>query len=139
MYCLCLCCYYCCCCCCYYCYCYIDVICIVCLIIHLNTYFRKQMHNYNNTSSLLWFTKPFYPIGKQLALSLEVTRYFRLYLKIGWTSVKPSRKHWILTRNNQCLHTWVPLITAYGWSLSDVKARCSLFTYSWSVVYWQGV
>ena len=34
--------------------------------------------------------RPDGPIGKQRALSLEVTCNFRLYLKIGQTSVKPS-------------------------------------------------
>ena len=36
-------------------------------------------------------------IGKQRALRLEVTCNFRLYVKIGRTSVKPSWKHWIST------------------------------------------
>ena len=50
-------------------------------------------------------------IGKQRALSLEVTCNFRLYLKIGWTSVKPSWKHRLFTSNYRCLHTGVPYIT----------------------------
>ena len=55
-------------------------------------------------------------MGKHLALSLEVTCIFRLYLKIGRTSVQPSWKHWIFTSNYRHLHTWVPYITAYGWN-----------------------
>ena len=46
-------------------------------------------------------------IGKQRALSCEVTCTLRLYLKIGRTSVKPSWKHWIFTNNYHSLHTYV--------------------------------
>ena len=34
--------------------------------------------------------------GKQWALSRKVTCNFRPYLELGWTSVKPNLKHWIL-------------------------------------------
>jgi len=47
-------------------------------------------------------------IGKQQALSLEVTCNFKLYLRIGRTSVKPSWKIWIFMINYRCLHTGVP-------------------------------
>jgi len=38
-------------------------------------------------------------IGKPRVLSREVTCHFRIYLKIGRPSVKPSWKHCILMRN----------------------------------------
>jgi len=68
-------------------------------------------------------------IDKQQAESLDVTCNFRLYLKLGRTSVKPSWKHWIFTSNNSCLHTGVPYNSAYSWNRPNVKAQCSLFTY----------
>jgi len=51
-------------------------------------------------------------IGKQRALSLQVTCNFRLYLNIGRTSVNPSLKHRIFTCNYRCLHTRVSYNTA---------------------------
>jgi len=47
-------------------------------------------------------------IGKQRALSCEVTCNLRLYLKIWRTSVEPSWKHCIFTSNYRCLPTGVP-------------------------------
>jgi len=69
-------------------------------------------------------------IGKQRALNLEVTCNYRLNLKMGQTSVKPSWKHRLFTSNYHCLHTGVPYKTAYGWNRPNVKAQCSLFTYT---------
>ena len=69
-------------------------------------------------------------IGKQRALSLEVTCNFRLYFKKGQTSVKLSWKNWIITSNYHCLHTWVPSNNGYGWNMPNVKAQCSLFIYT---------
>ena len=63
-------------------------------------------------------------------MSREVTCYFRLNLKIGRTSVKPSWKHWIFTGKYHCLHTGVPYNRPYGWNRPNVKAQCSLFTFS---------
>jgi len=73
-------------------------------------------------------------ISKQRALSLEVTCNFRLHLKIGWTYVKPSWKHWIFKRNYHCLHTGIPYTTAYGWNRPMFNAQCSLFIYSYTFV-----
>ena len=69
-------------------------------------------------------------IGKQRALSREVTCHFRHYLKIGLTSIKPSWKHWTFTSNYRCLHTGVPYNAASGWIRQHGKAQCSLSTYS---------
>ena len=80
--------------------------------------FRRRHHIYIDT------------IGKQRALSLEVTCSFRLYLKIGRSSVNTNWKHWLSTSNYHCLQTGVPYNTDYGWIGSNVKARCSLFTYN---------
>jgi len=55
-------------------------------------------------------------IGKQQALSLDVTCNFRLYLNIGRTSVNQSWKHRLFTSNYRCLHTGVPYNTVYGWN-----------------------
>jgi len=69
-------------------------------------------------------------IGKQRALSLEVTCNFRLNLNIGQTSVKPSWKHWIFTGKYSCLHTEVPYNRPYGWNRPNVEAQCWLLTYN---------
>ena len=45
-------------------------------------------------------------------------------------SVKPCWKHWLFTSNYGCLHTGVPYNTACGWNRPNVKAQCSLFTYT---------
>ena len=55
----------------------------------------------------------------------EVTCNFRLYLKMGRTSVKPRWKHLIFTSNYRCLHTGVPYNTTYGWNRPIIKAQCS--------------
>ena len=64
-------------------------------------------------------------------MSLQVTYKFRIFLKIGLTSVEPSWKHWLFTSNYRCLHTEVPYNTVHGWNRLNVKAQCSLFTYNW--------
>ena len=93
------------------------------VLVHLLYTFRSIHVSLNLYKKCLW-TK-----CKQRALSLEVTCDFRLYLKIGRTSVKPSWKHWIFTSNYRCLNTGgVPYNTVNGWNRPNVKAQCSLFT-----------
>jgi len=69
-------------------------------------------------------------IGKQRALSREVTCNFRLNLNLGRTSVEQSWNHWIFTSKYRCLHTEVPYYRPYGWNRPKGKVQCSLFTYT---------
>jgi len=68
-------------------------------------------------------------IGKQRALSREVTCKYSLYLKLWQTSVKLSWKHWLFTSKYRCLHRG-PFNTTYGWNRPSGNAQCSLFTYN---------
>ena len=66
-------------------------------------------------------------IGKQRALSREVTCNFTLNLKIGRTSVNQVESNEYSRSNYHCLDTEVPNNTVYGWNRPNVKAQCSLF------------
>ena len=82
------------------------------------TYYNKK--HYINKEALL---STHWPLSRELACK------FRLYLEIGWTSVKPHWKHCIFASNYHCLHTGVPYNTVCGWNRLNVKAQCTLFTY----------
>jgi len=83
---------------------------------------------------LLLLQPMFTCMGKHRALSREVTCNFRLYFKLGRTSVNPSWTNWIFTSNYRCPHTGVPYNTAYGWNRPNFKAQCSLFTYTCALI-----
>ena len=78
-------------------------------------------------------------IGKHKALSRKVICNYRLYVKIGRTSVKPSWKHWTFRSNYRCLHTGVPYNIDYGWNRLNVKAQIlALYLYvymQWFIVW----
>ena len=89
---------------------------------------------------LLFLTNPWgipITISKHRALSREVTCNLRLYLKIAWTRVKPSWKHWIFTSNYRCLCTCVRFNTALVGitQMSRLNARCLPISIGESVGY----
>ena len=65
-------------------------------------------------------------IGKHRALSREVTCYYRLYVEIGQTTVKPIMSTKCECGNYRCIHTEDPItlsMVATG-HMSRINARC---------------